>query len=208
MQRERQTPMHNNTLTVISHFKIGGFERLFRRVASIKPSVYFTVIEFLNSTEIAQLEETVESETIAAKDLKPGDVIWYDRGDEWARVISNYLHPRSPYAKLSIIPESCEDKYRIMSISGLHLKVDLNELFNYKRKESMEPLNLQNAIQQLNELREALAQYYNVITMPCAPNGDINLNGIYLSSEILKDSAKQVVNKKFNLLSETIKKRI
>lgn len=149
--------------------------------------------------EIGEEPPTTE-EIICARDLVKGDVFFWN---EWCTVNSNWLHPRSPYAKLNITPESEEDRYRLERISGLSVKLNLSQKVRRKTREAVMSIALIEAIDLAKELERNLM---DLSALENAPDRIETVASVYVDKQMLVNTIKTNLKAVQGKLSEQIKK--
>lgn len=143
------------------------------------------------------------TETLQAREITVGSIIWYAQGGEWARVVTNYQHPRSPYAKLSIIPESCEEEYRIKRICGLYFKVGLSDLLTRQTKEHVMSVYLMNSSSIAQDIAQKLC---DLSALQDAPPRVQVLPSVFVDKEVLLNTLRSDLKVLYSKLGEQIKK--
>lgn len=142
-----------------------------------------------------------ETEMVRAGDLEPGDNIFVR--DEWHKVVTNYKHPRSPYAKLSIVPESEEEHYRINRICGLYWKMGLNDKVIRQTRRSKMTVALMNASQFAADLSQKLGDLQALQDAP--PRIEV-VPSVWVDKDVLLNTLRSDIKVLYSKLGEQIKK--
>lgn len=159
------------------------------------------IIGFL-AEEPQRVEPSQEEEYVKAISLECGDVIFDDRNG-WCTVVSNYLHARSPWAKLSVIPEKDSERYRLERICGLSIKKSLDTNILRKTRKHLMSINLITS-------HDLLAQVQAKLTdLSALENANERLEvapSVFVDKQAVTASIKTDLRAAYSKLGEAIKR--
>lgn len=141
-------------------------------------------------------------EYVKASSLESGDVIFDDRNG-WCTVVSNYLHARSPWARLSVIPEKDSERYRLERICGLSIKKPLDTNILRKTRKHLMSINL---ITSHDLIAQVQAKLTDLSALENASERLEVVPSVFVDKQSLTASIKTDLRAAYSKLGEAIKR--